>query len=118
MTQADYKIREALIALMCVGDYIFYLATNQADINIRTNLQTEYHVITTHRILEISDNQIRVGTRYAGFLQNKNMIDEYQGRLYIWNMQNWFDPNHHELRIAKMAEYIESPNTKYIKLEV
>jgi hypothetical protein len=118
MTQQDYKIREALIALLCVGDTIYHLATNQSDYNANTQQHNHYHLITNYIISEIiSNKKIRVGSRWSGFIQDLSMVDEYNGKLYIWNIQGWYAPNKYELRVQRMKEYIESPYTKIIDLE-
>jgi hypothetical protein len=119
MTQQDYEIREALIALLCVGDKIHHLATNQSNYNAVTQLHNHYHLLTTYIITEILPNQkIRVGGKYSGFIQTLDMVDEYKGKLYIWNVQGWYSPNKYELRLSRLAEYLESPYTKYIEQEL
>jgi uncharacterized protein YjcR len=105
MTQADYKVREALIALMCVGDKIFHLHGQDEESNYPMK------VIRTCKILEIHDNMIKVIDRTnSPYFVKKEFIDEHDGKLYIWNAMGWYGANTYEKRIAKMDRLIDSPS--------
>jgi hypothetical protein len=103
MTQADYKIREGLIALMCVGDTIFHLHGEDETSN--------YHlkVVRTCTILEIHETTIKViDTTDNPYVVDINLIDEYNGYLYIWTATGWYGSNNYERRLEKMDRILKS----------
>jgi hypothetical protein len=103
MKQADYKIREGLIALMCVGDTIFHLHGQDETSNYPMK------VIRTCKILEVHDDKIKVLDRTDNpYYRSKSVIDEYDGKLYIWDAIGWYGPNTYEKRLEKLARVINA----------
>jgi hypothetical protein len=132
MTQQDYKIREGLIALMCVGDPIYHLGTNSYNDLIhhspnQTYTMKEFHnphrnghinTVRKYIIAEILEDKILCRTirtiNHASFWQEINMIDEYNGELYIWNAEGWYGENEYEKRLERLALILDSPNLNYL----
>lgn len=111
MTQADCKIREGLLALMCVGDNIYHLNTNSNG-DITTMNGPYLNVIRTCTITEIvSKTKIRIQSKTGFFYQDTKWIDEYEGELYIWNARGWYFENNYEKRLEKMANVIKAKDT-------
>jgi hypothetical protein len=121
MTQEDYKIREGLIALMCVGDPIRNLDTEMIDARRHGRLPkgTAYdltNIVSVYTITEIykEQNAIKICNPFNEFYQSMSMIDEYNGHLYIWNADLKYGENEYEKRMEKLISLLESKHTKYI----
>jgi hypothetical protein len=114
MKRDDYKIREGLIALMCVGDTIRHLNIQQYLYNNSIRDYEECNIVSTYKIFYIDRNRIGIGTHRLEFFVKKRMIDEYKGQLYIWNAQGWYSSDTYELKIARLINHLEFENTKYI----
>jgi hypothetical protein len=103
MTQEDYKIREGMIALMCVGDKILHLHGDDETSNYPLK------VVRTCTILEIHEKNIKVvDATDAPYIADINLIDEYKGQLYIWNATGWYGKNQYEKRLEKMNRILKS----------
>jgi hypothetical protein len=118
MTQADYKIREALIALLCVGDDIQILTTNVNHFDIHQKVHRKVNMIETFTITKVLENKVElVVKRYSEhsyFSQDFYHLDEYKGRLIGWNIMGWYQDNEYEKRIKKLVEAIESKDTIWL----
>jgi hypothetical protein len=84
-------IREALMALMCVGDEINHLYYCHGG----------YNTILRCRILEITDYKVVIEDWGSC---NLSSIEHYQGELYIWEEKYYFN---REAKVERMIELIE-----------
>jgi hypothetical protein len=100
----DYSvIREALLALLCVGDEIYY---------VFQGIGNRYHVrlCTIDKIL--NEDQIVINSGNLGFMtiQYTELVDVYNGKPYIWSACHIRDFNG---RLEKLSEIIKSEDTLF-----
>lgn len=118
MKQEDDKIRECLIALLCVGDTIRHLSTNRPAYTIDT-LGTQakpLNIIAEYKIAAIRDNNnIRIRTSSVEFDQDINDIHQHEGILYVCNTLNWYGDDEYERFLAELALFIQSAYTIHVK---
>jgi hypothetical protein len=93
-------IREALIALLCVGDSINYLHHS-----IGLGL-----MVTRHTVTEITDEFIKLAD-YRFSIYKFFTIEHYKGELYIWCEEYGSYRLRTTPRILRMIELIESTET-------
>jgi hypothetical protein len=104
-------IREGLIALMCVGDRIFYIYHGLGSFNQETQQFDTTIKVKKCTITEIIDDgcAIKMVTESSyTSIQHTNMMDIYKGQLYIWNESK---PTDRLARASKIASIMEHPDT-------
>jgi hypothetical protein len=93
-------IREALIALLCVGDSINYLH-HSLGLGI---------MVTRHTVIEITDEFIKLAD-YRFSVYKFSTIEQYKGELYVWCEENGSYSYRTIPRILRMIELIKSSDT-------
>jgi hypothetical protein len=100
MTDGYEEIREALIALLCIGDKIYYIHS-----------WDNHDIITKSYIIEIFPGglaiQNRVTIRRTCYF---SWMEHYEGKLYIWEN---FRIMRRELKIEAMIEILKSDATEF-----
>jgi hypothetical protein len=118
MTQEDYKIREGLIALLCVGDPFNVLYTNVSHFNINSKLHVTVNIVETFTINAIGEKEIELISHVAPdngcFNQSLYFADEYNGQLFGWSTMGWYQDNEYEKRIERLVKAIESSTTVWL----
>jgi hypothetical protein len=109
MTQEENKIREGLIALICVGDRIKHVGMGVISSYITDVIRED----TVIQILD--DNMLRMRTRGGViYLQSLYFIDEYNGELYIFNDTGVHHNIDYDERIDMLTSIINSDQTEFI----
>jgi hypothetical protein len=93
------NIRNGLLALLCVGDKINYIAFGH---NQRYNIIYQYLITYVEEvIIRIQDD--------LGYFHNiyKSTIEHYNGELYIWQGMST-PPYRSQKRIKELAKIVES----------
>jgi hypothetical protein len=110
MDEAEYLlVREAMIALMCVGDKITRIRPVKG-YNHRIHDHYTYYVLTIGYISKIINEDVfKVTSLYGDIsVQYFKTIDVYKGQLYIWSSR----ATNYKERMEELAERIESEDTK------
>jgi hypothetical protein len=98
MNEEYEQIREALIALLCVGDEMRFIHTG----TLTTFMITSQNVAEIHE----SCNSFRLVNGVV--LHNFNEVEYYQGALYIWGADKTKLPYRSAKRFEKIVDIIKS----------
>jgi hypothetical protein len=94
----EYRlIREARLALLCVGDTIYFISSTRR--------------IYSYHINKVEEDRIyiEVGGGYSPFYMF-NIMETYEGKIYVYLD---YRAENCEQRLKRMIEIIESPNTTW-----
>jgi hypothetical protein len=110
MTQEENKIREGLVALLCVGDTIKHLG-----VGVVSSYITD--VIREDTVIQILDENMLRMRAYGGaiYLQSLDSIDEYNGELYIFNDNGKYYHDDYDERMKRLIRIINSDQTEFMK---
>jgi hypothetical protein len=103
VTQEYEQLREALLALLCVGDKI-----NQICYDSIAN-----YAIMEQRISMILKNTVKL-ERYNWIMFKFNTIEQHEGELYIWSSDHGKFHYRSDQRLKKIIEIIESKQTRRV----
>lgn len=113
MTDEDKLIREGLLGLMCVGDFIrvVYSTLGWDD---GKQAAKNYNVVRKCLIEEIEDEVIKVCLSKQNFRWHKiKYIGAHEGSLYLWDLPIRFMGLSYDERMNQMIEIIKSEETKF-----
>jgi hypothetical protein len=106
MDEEYFKIREALIKLLCVGDEINIIYSFKDN---NPGLRA-FSIIKKCIVVKLNDRHIKVqSTLYNSFIVEISEIEAYEGKLYIWENK---DP--HSVKMKEMIKIIESKGTSHL----
>jgi hypothetical protein len=113
MTEYE-KIREARIALLCVGDTIHRIHRFIGNFDDTTHEHTIHYMITTEYIDSIGKKDFKIVIS-PGYLSTQFLrcIELYNDELYIWGTPEIFSEKDHNKKARMLAEIIKSDETKY-----
>jgi hypothetical protein len=108
MTQEEDVMREALLALLCVGDTIRYIACNQY-----SSVGGIYHIGRLYRIQRINPGvSIRITSTLSEFSVDIENLHQYNGRLYIcYGLKPWSE-DYREV-LDEIGRVVESQELQY-----
>jgi hypothetical protein len=112
----DYELmKEALIALLCVGDRIYRVYGSSVGLS-RAAVPT----IALATVTEIiSKTEIVVKRSYTGpgSVENVRSIDVYEGQLYVWNVGTHLYDLPQKERLEKLAEIVKMESTQHVNFD-
>jgi hypothetical protein len=111
MTLEYKQMREALIALLCVGDKIPRIHKMPGKYHRDTNTHDYYYHIKYSTVVEITENDINLLTSKTIHLGALKWIEAYEGELYFWGEISAFSPPRRDNKIKEMIKIIESKAT-------
>jgi hypothetical protein len=104
MTREYKELREARLALLCVGDQINY---------IHLGVGGHKHVVARHYITKILDYGVRLqGYSHIDILWDS--IDLCRNELYVLESSKSLFPYCSQERLDEMLEILKSPTTKFM----
>jgi hypothetical protein len=104
MTKEYKELREARLALLCVGDQINYIHLGVGGFK---------RVVAKHSVFRIFDYGIRL-QGYSHLDVPWNAIDLYKDELYILETSEILYPYHSKKRLNEMSEILKAPTTKFM----
>jgi hypothetical protein len=124
VSEIDYfRVRDALIALLCVGDKINCIHSGMKDKykgmmgynHEPITLYETHNTIIEYTVVAIVDNAtIRLSTPKGNIYdQQLHFMYAYEGQLYIWNGDKLCNFSHEE-RLKMVIDAIESNNTLWM----
>jgi hypothetical protein len=110
----EYKlVKEARIALLCVGDKMYRIHPRLGMFNHQIGRHDTYNLITEETVMTIVDKHTIETVTKSGFVATvyTDEIDMHQGELYIWNVLDRYYRPEHKGDVDKMIEIINSDTT-------
>lgn len=113
MYEEDYELlKEALIALLCVGDRIYRVYGSSVGLS-RAGVPT-IALSTVTEIISKTEMVVRRSYTGPGSVENIKSIDMYEGNLYIWNTGSHLYSLPQKERLEKLAEIIKMESTIHV----
>jgi hypothetical protein len=104
-----------LFSLLSVGDIIYVVTSTVVYVDPKIG-EYEYDSIVHRTFVTevISDHIIKIKTSNYSSIQTFGGIDQYKGRLYLWDLTNvsYYKFNEEE-RIKELSKILESEETEY-----
>lgn len=114
MTSKYEEMREALIALLCVGDKIKRIHGIPDDYNSKTRSYNHHWEIRSSYVEEITDNDIKIRTSNTADSNTLKYIEAYKGELYFWGNIDCFPVPKRENKITQIMKIVESKDTIHV----
>jgi hypothetical protein len=111
MTKEYEQMREGLLALLCVGDTIKYIHSHRDGMGSQFK---PYNIILPYRVVEISENLIKMENFGYTSTVLRSLIECYEGELYLWNDANSHFYTNRENRIKELIKIIESEKIRKV----